>query len=87
MKGDLTGYANFDQRQQVGKIKAPVLLLRGDADWLVYQEKVEETASRIPGSKIAELAGTGHYPMTENPLEFCDTVRAFLRHAGHGHAG
>ncbi|MNM59982.1 Carboxylesterase YbfK [compost metagenome] len=86
MKGDLTGYANFDQRQQVGKIKAPVLLLRGDADWLVYQEKVEETASRIPGSKIAVLAGTGHYPMTENPLEFCDTVRAFLREAGCGHA-
>ena len=84
MKGDLTGYANFDQRQHVGKIKAPVLLLRGDADWLVFQEKVEETASRIPGSKVAVFAGTGHYPMTENPLEFCDTVRAFLQEAGHG---
>lgn len=57
MNGDLTGYANFDQRQQVGKIKAPVLLLRGDADWLVYQEKVEATASRIPGGQIAVLAG------------------------------
>ncbi len=32
-------------------------------------------------------AVTGHYPMTENPLEFCDTVRAFLREAGHGHVG
>jgi pimeloyl-ACP methyl ester carboxylesterase len=86
MRGDLTGYANFDQRSQVGKIKAPVMLLRGDADWLVYQEKVEETASRIPGSKIAVLAGTGHYPMTENPLEFCDTVRSFLHEAGLGNA-
>lgn len=87
MRGDLTGYANFDQRSEVGKIKAPVMLLRGDADWLVYQEKVEETASRIPGSKIAVLAGTGHYPMTENPLEFCDTVRSFLHEAGLGSAG
>ena len=87
MRGDLTGYANFDQRAQVGKIKAPVMLLRGDADWLVYQEKVEETASRIPGSKIAVLAGTGHYPMTENPLEFCETVREFLHEAGLGNRG
>ncbi|MCH5487745.1 alpha/beta fold hydrolase [Pseudomonas syringae] len=87
MRGDLTGYANFDQRSQVGKIKAPVMLLRGDADWLVYQEKVEETASRIPGSKIAVLAGTGHYPMTENPLEFCETVRSFLHEAGLGNVG
>jgi pimeloyl-ACP methyl ester carboxylesterase/putative sterol carrier protein len=86
MRGDLTGYGNFDKRDQVGKIKAPVLLLRGDADWLVYQSKVEETASRIPGSEIAVLAGTGHYPMTENPLEFCETVRAFLEKAGVGKA-
>jgi pimeloyl-ACP methyl ester carboxylesterase/putative sterol carrier protein len=86
MRGDLTGYGNFDKRDQVGKIKAPVLLLRGDADWLVYQSKVEETASRIPGSEIAVLAGTGHYPMTENPLEFCETVRAFLEKAGLGSA-
>jgi pimeloyl-ACP methyl ester carboxylesterase/putative sterol carrier protein len=84
MRGDLTGYGNFDKRDQMGKIKAPVLLLRGDADWLVYQSKVEETASRIPGSEIAVLAGTGHYPMTENPLEFCETVRAFLEKAGLG---
>lgn len=87
MRGDLTGYANFDQRSQVGKIKAPIMLLRGEADWLVYQEKVEETASRIPGSKIAVLAGTGHYPMTENPLEFCETVRSFLHEAGLGNVG
>lgn len=86
MRGDLTGYANFDQRDQVGKIKAPVLLLRGDADWLVFQSKVEETASRIPGSKIAVLAGTGHYPMTENPHEFCEAVRTFLHGVGLGKA-
>jgi pimeloyl-ACP methyl ester carboxylesterase len=86
MRGDLTGYGNFDKRDEVGKIKAPVLLLRGDADWLVYQSKVEETASRIPGSQIAVLVGTGHYPMTENPLEFCETVRAFLEKAGMGKA-
>ncbi|MFF2852355.1 alpha/beta fold hydrolase [Streptomyces sp. NPDC058001] len=76
---DLTGYAGFDRRDQVGGIKSPVLLLRGDADWLVPQDMVEQVAGRIPGSRIAVLEGTGHYPMIENPVEFNDTVRSFVR--------
>lgn len=79
MAGDLIGYAGFDKRDEVGGITAPVLLLRGEADWLVYQEQVEATQSRIPGSKIVVLEGTGHYPMIENPYEFNETVRTFLK--------
>ena len=75
--GDLTGYAGFDKRDVVGTIKAPVLLLRGDADWLVPQAMVEETSSRIPGSRVEVLAGTGHYPMIENPVEFNQAIRSF----------
>ncbi|RJT96611.1 alpha/beta hydrolase [Arthrobacter frigidicola] len=83
MVGDLIGYGNFDQRRNMARIKVPVLLLRGDADWLVSQEQVEATASRIAGCEIAVLAGTGHYPMIENPYEFNETVRAFLHNAGY----
>lgn len=83
MAGDLVGYAGFDKRDEVGNIKAPVLLLRGEADWLVYQEQVEATQSRIPGSQLVVLEGTGHYPMIENPFEFNETVRAFLQDNGH----
>jgi pimeloyl-ACP methyl ester carboxylesterase/putative sterol carrier protein len=78
MRGDLTGYANFDKRAAVGTIRCPVLLLRGDADWLVSQSRTEATQARIPGSRIAVLAGTGHYPMIENPYEFNEAVRGFL---------
>ncbi|WP_329387550.1 alpha/beta hydrolase [Streptomyces sp. NBC_01716] len=78
---DLTGYAGFDRRYQVGRIDSPVLLLRGDADWLVPQDMVEQVADRIPGSRIAVLEGTGHYPMIENPVEFNDTVRGFVKEA------
>ncbi len=78
MRGDLQGYANFDKRAVVGTIRCPVLLLRGDGDWLVSQKRVEETQSHIPGSRIAVLAGTGHYPMIENPYEFNETVREFI---------
>jgi pimeloyl-ACP methyl ester carboxylesterase len=86
MRGDLTGYAGFDKRSEVGDIKSPVLLLRGDADWLVSTRQVEETQSRIPGSEIAVLAGTGHYPMIENPYEFNEAVRTFLHAKGIGKA-
>jgi pimeloyl-ACP methyl ester carboxylesterase/putative sterol carrier protein len=78
MAGDLVGYAGFDKRDEVGRITSPVLLLRGDADWLVSQEQVDATASRIPDSEVVVLAGTGHYPMIENPFEFNEAIRAFL---------
>ena len=79
--GDLTAYAGTDIRELVKVIKSPVLLLRGDADWLVNQESVESTKSRISGSEIAVLRGTGHYPMIENPYEFNETVRTFMKKA------
>jgi pimeloyl-ACP methyl ester carboxylesterase/putative sterol carrier protein len=79
VNGDLRGYAGFDARDRVGAIRCPVLLLRGDADWLVPQEAVEATASRIPDSEVAVLAGTGHYPMIENPYEHNETIRDFLK--------
>ncbi|PXY33367.1 alpha/beta hydrolase [Prauserella coralliicola] len=83
MAGDLIGYAGFDLREQVGRIEAPVLLLRGEADWLVSKEQVEATQSRIPGSQVAVLHGTGHYPMIENPFEFNEAVRGFLHQNGY----
>lgn len=78
MAGDLSGYGHFDKRDVMHLISDPVLMIRGDADWLVSQEAVEATASRIDGAKIVVLEGTGHYPMSENPTEFNDAVRAFL---------
>jgi pimeloyl-ACP methyl ester carboxylesterase len=86
MAGDLTGYAGFDARDRTGSIDVPVLLLRGDADWLVPQEMVEATASRIPNAEIVVLEGTGHYPMIENPYEYNEAIRSFLHGAGLGSA-
>jgi pimeloyl-ACP methyl ester carboxylesterase len=77
INADLTGYAGFDRRDEVSYIECPVLLLRGDADWLVHQQMVEATASRMGGATVVVLEGTGHYPMIENPVEFCDAVRSF----------
>jgi pimeloyl-ACP methyl ester carboxylesterase len=80
---DLIGYGNFDKREVMDRITDPVLLLRGDADWLVSQKQVEATQKRVKGSKIKVLAGTGHYPMIENPFEFNEAVRTFLKSANY----
>jgi pimeloyl-ACP methyl ester carboxylesterase len=78
MRADLQGYIVFDQRKQVPGIRSPVLLIRGEEDFLVNRQRVEDTAALIPGSRISVLEGTGHYSMIENPHEFCQSVRSFL---------
>lgn len=78
MVADLRCYNGFDARERTPLIDCPVLLVRGDEDWLVPLAQVEATASRIPDVEIAELAGTGHHPMIENPQEFNEAVRGFL---------
>ena len=78
MAGDLTGYAGFDMRNEMSKIVDPVLMIRGDGDWLVGQQATDDTAARISGAKVVVLRGTGHYPMIENPREFNQAVRDFL---------
>lgn len=78
VRADLAGYAGFDRRAEVGRIEAPVLLIRGEADWLVSQDQVDATLGRLRCAQVAVLEGTGHYPMIENPAEFNDTVRGFL---------
>jgi pimeloyl-ACP methyl ester carboxylesterase len=84
MVADLGGYAGFDQRAVMANIIDPVMLVRGGDDWLVSEEQVVATMQRIPGSTMVTLAGTGHYPMIENPVEFYDAVRQFLMIHGIG---
>ncbi len=84
MVADLGGYAGFDQRAAMAHIIDPVLLIRGSDDWLVSEEQVIATMQRITGSQMVTLAGTGHYPMIENPVEFNDAVRQFLVRRGIG---
>lgn len=84
MRADLAGYAGFDKRDEMSRIADPTLLIRGSDDWLVTQEQVEETASRIANSTVSVLEGTGHYPMIENPVEFNLAVSSFLMRIGIG---
>ncbi len=73
-KGDLYFYwhdGDFDDRSHlVDTERCPVYLLAGEYDSSCTPERLEETASRIKGSKMTLMEGIGHFPMSENPRLF-----------------
>jgi pimeloyl-ACP methyl ester carboxylesterase len=79
--GDWSIYGTFDVRGTMDKVTCPVLLIRGEDDWIVSQELVEETISRLTKAKkvvFKALPGTGHFGPVENPDEISRVVDEFL---------
>jgi pimeloyl-ACP methyl ester carboxylesterase len=60
-------------------IRAPVLLIGGDADRLVPVASIRNAGSRNPGWDTVVLAGVGHTPQLETPQLVVDAVQAWLR--------
>lgn len=52
--------ANGDRRPKLAKIKAPVLVMHGDADPLVRVDGGRDTAANIPGAELEIIPGMGH---------------------------
>lgn len=81
-KADLTIYSRgFDIRNSMHKIKCPVLVIRGEDDWIVDEESVEGTVSRITNSKklvYKKIPGVGHFPAVEKPQLMCEIIDEFL---------
>lgn len=79
--GDWSIYGTFDVRSSMDKVTCPVLLIRGEDDWIVSQDLVDETLSRLTNSKTVVfrgLPGTGHFGPVENPEEISGVVDEFL---------
>ena len=55
----------IDSRPALGAIRAPVLLIRGDADGITTVEQQQEMLDAIPGAAIETLPGVGHLPTVE----------------------
>jgi len=65
-------------KKRMHRIKAPTLLVWGEADGLIPPVYGEEFRRRIPGSKLVVLPRAGHVPMVEQREEFVRLVRGFL---------
>ncbi|HVK82047.1 MAG TPA: alpha/beta hydrolase [Verrucomicrobiae bacterium] len=52
--------ANGDRRPKLANIKAPVVVLHGDADPLVPVEGGKDLAANVPGAELRIIEGMGH---------------------------
>ncbi len=63
-----------DARRKYEAIRVPVLLIYGDHDWSLEQERIDNQ-KRIPGSQLVTLERTGHFASLESPDQ---VLRAIL---------
>ncbi len=72
--GDLYYYMkDYDLRESASGIdtsRVAVHILSGEYDWSGSAELGEAAHDAIPGSTWRQMAGVGHFPMSENPLGF-----------------
>ncbi len=64
---------------EVGKIKAPTLILFGDKDRLINPSAAQTFHERIAGSEVVIEKGIGHLPMEEAPDATANAIADFLK--------
>lgn len=78
-KQTLSGLLAEDHRAQLGRIKAPTLILWGDHDGIFTLEEQQELDASIPNSTFKLYAETGHGLHVEWPQRFVADLEAFAR--------
>ena len=68
----------MDLRPLLGTISCPTLVLCGDQDHNTGPETARALAQLIPNSRLAILAGSGHFPNIEVPEQFNRAVAEFM---------
>ena len=74
----LSACREHDVADRLGEIRAPTLVIHGDADPLVRIENGRLLAERIPGARLVVYEGVGHIPEVECAEEFNRDLMAFL---------
>lgn len=77
----MTGLAwlrDVDLRVDAPRVKAPTLLIHGDADPLMPVGAAQALAALIPGARLALFAQCAHAPFLSRPADCLDAIRAFL---------
>lgn len=75
--------AEADLTAHIGAIKAPTLVIAGDADEATPPDLVRATAAAIPGAKFTLIAQCGHIPPAEQPARLADLIAGHLTECGH----
>jgi pimeloyl-ACP methyl ester carboxylesterase len=76
--GDYLGCDRFDVRAQIAALRLPVLVIAGAEDRLTPPSDARYLAETIPGARLVEIPGAGHFPQLEQPGAVNAAVRVFL---------
>lgn len=74
-----SGYGGLDVTGRLGNVPQPLLALAGRYDRTCPPEAGEEIARLAPHGELHIFEQSGHMPFVEQPEEFLDVVRRFLR--------
>jgi pimeloyl-ACP methyl ester carboxylesterase len=77
-RAQLAAGLGFNAELRVGAIKAPTLVLSGDADAIVPAQNSRNLAAQIPGARLRLVAGGSHLFFIEQSDDFNRTVVEFL---------
>ena len=69
---------SFKIDAQLGEISMPVLIISGDADFIVPIEKQDFMKSHLPNARIEIFSDRGHCLLLESPTEVAAVIKAFL---------
>jgi 3-oxoadipate enol-lactonase len=70
---------SYDCCDRLSNIKAPTLIMGGDADQLNSVKRLRELADRIPGAELEIYPGLGHGFIVEAREEVVKRIQVFLK--------
>ena len=71
---DLAACNAFDPGAVSGQVRAPCLVIAGDADRMTPMRAGLDVAGALPDARIVRLAGCGHAMLSERPNEVLDAL-------------
>lgn len=74
----------FTLVDQLGRIKAPTLIVVGDHDFICSPAAAQQLHLGIPNSKLLLIEDAGHFPWLEQPEAFFSGIRSFFPVLGLG---
>jgi len=76
--GDFLACDRFDAMAEVAGLRVPTLVLVGRDDRLTPPKYALFLAATIPGARLVEVDGAGHFPQLEQPAAVNTALRGFL---------
>jgi proline iminopeptidase len=69
---------NYDLRPELGKIRAPTLILAGRHDWICAPEFSEEIHRLLPGSELRIFERSSHSIRVDEPEAMIESIAGFV---------